>query len=306
MDSEIGPAQTSAIRVVRGIKAKNWRPPINDAIKNMFASRGKLYLITDSGMHTVTNNGLEPSNWPQERFSGPIDCLADDFKAFFFDEVKDLVGNCAIYSQDREDLKEAIHIMLLEGLMRAFAELQTIRANKNRRLARLDRDRPYENFVRTLWHGYRHLFPKVIGLLGYDISFLFEADPKFEKKLQLFLAQNAKYLICADIGGFLKIQRAMWQNELSLFRNDYLEHRKEEVAAIVGQFYDPDWAESVFNAVWRTIAELLSMFLESRFTPNISIRRISDERRRPERLRMWELQLCAPMERSAFTKVEVK
>jgi hypothetical protein len=86
---------------------------MSKAIKGMFASGGKLYLITDSGLQTFTNNGLEPRDWPKERFSGPIDCLADDFKAFFFDEVTDLVGGCIIDNQEKEDLKKAINVMLL-------------------------------------------------------------------------------------------------------------------------------------------------------------------------------------------------
>jgi hypothetical protein len=278
---------------------------MSNAIKGMFASGGKLYLVTESGLQTVTNNGREPSDWSQERFSGPIDGLADGFKAFFFDEVEHLVGGCIIENQDKEDLKEAINVMLLEGMMRAFAELQTIRANKDKELARLDRDRPYENFARALWHGYRHLFPKVAGRLGYDIRFLFKQDATFDNKLPEFVARHGNHLISTDIGGFMKAQRARWQNDLSLFRNDYLEHRQDDVAANVGRFYDPQWAESVFNSVWRTIAELLSMFLESRFTATVSIRRTPPERQRPERLRMWELHFCSPVQRPAFTKIEV-
>jgi hypothetical protein len=278
---------------------------MSNAIKGMFPSGGKLYVVTDSGLHTFANNGLEPRDWPKERFSGPIDGLPDDFKAFFFDEVTDLVGGCIIDNQEKEDLKEAINVILLEGLMRAFAELQTIRANRDKELARLDRDRPYENFTRALWKGYR-LFPKVAGLLGYDISFFFKQDAEFYKKLPGFVAQHGKHLISADIGGFMKAQRIRWQNDLSLFRNDYLEHRKDEVAANVERFYDPQWAESVFNAVWRTIAELLPIFLESRFANTVSISRTPAERRRPERLRMWELHFCAPVQRPPFTKIKVK
>jgi hypothetical protein len=278
---------------------------MSNAIKGMFASGGKLYLITDSGLQTFTNNGLEPRDWPNERFSGPIDGLADDFKSFFFDEVTGLIGSCVIDNQEKEHLKEAMNVMLLEGLMRAFAELQTIRSNKDKELARLDRDRPYENFARALWHGYRHLLAKVAGLLGYDISFFFKADSTFENKLPAFVARNANHLICEDIGGFLRAQRSKWQNDLSLFRNDYLEHRQDAVAANVERFYDPEWAESVFNAVWRTIAELLSMFLESRFTATISIRRTPLERRPPERLRMRELHFCAPVQRPALAKIEL-
>jgi hypothetical protein len=196
-----------------------------------------------------------------------------DRARFCFDEVEDLVGGCIIENQDKEDLKKAINLMLLEGMMRAFAELQTIRANKDKELARLDRDRPYENFARALWHGYRHLFPKVAGRLGYDIRFLFKQDATFDNKLPEFVARHGNHLISTDIGGFMKAQRARWQNDLSLFRNDHVEHRQDDVAANVERFYDPQGAESVFNSVWRTIAELLSMFLESRFTATVSIRR---------------------------------
>jgi hypothetical protein len=269
----------------------------------MFVSGDKLYFVTDSGLHTFTDNGAEPANWPQERYSGPIDCLADDFKAFFFDEVNALIGSSSIHGQDREDLKEAVHVMVLEGLMRAFAELQIIRSNKGMQLARLDRERPYENFAKFLWHAYRQLFPKVAGLLGYDVDFFLRTEVEFDKKLPVFLEKNADYLICTDLGDFLRTQRAMWQQDLSDFRNDYLEHRKSEVAANVGRFYDPDWAEAVFNAAWRTIAELLSIFLESRFSPSVTIRRLSLERQSPPKRRMWELQLCAPVQRSVLTKI---
>jgi hypothetical protein len=278
---------------------------MSNAIKCMFGSGGKLYMVTDSGLHTFTNNGLEPSDWPQERFTGPIDGLRDDFKAFFFDEVSDLAGGCMIDHQQQQELKEAITVMVLEGLMRAFAELQTIRANVNKQLPRLDRDRPYESFTRALWHGYRHLFPKVAGLLGYNISFLFQQAAVFDRDLPKFVIQNAQHLILADVAGFLKAQRTNWQNDLSLFRNDYLEHRQERVAPDVERFYDPEWAECVFDAVWRTIAELLSAFMESRFNARISIRRIPPERQRPERLRMWELYFRAPVQRQPFTKIVV-
>jgi hypothetical protein len=39
---------------------------MSNAIKSMFASGGKPYLVTDSGLQPFTNNGLEPRDWPGE------------------------------------------------------------------------------------------------------------------------------------------------------------------------------------------------------------------------------------------------
>jgi hypothetical protein len=155
-----------------------------------------------------------------------------------------------------------------------------------------------------LWHGYKDLMPKVAGLLGYKIGFLFQNDANFEKGLSEFVTQNSGKVLL-DLAPFLRGQRVNWQNDLGEFRNHFLEHRRKSVAATVDRFYRPEWAESIFNAVWRTIAELLSTFLESRFTPTMSIRRTAAERRRTEHLRMWELYLCAPVQRPAFKRIEM-
>jgi hypothetical protein len=277
---------------------------INNAIKGMFASDGKLYMVTDSGLHTFTNNGMEPKDWPQEKFTGPIDGLAEDFRAFYFGEIQELVNGCMIDGQQQEELKEAIHVMVLEGLLPAFEELRSIRLFEGKPIPVLNRKKHYENFARVLWHGYKDLMPKVAGLLGYKIGFLFQNDANFEKGLSEFVAQNSGQLLL-DVAPFLKGQRANWQNELSEFRNHFLEHRKKSVATTVDRFYRAEWAESIFDAIWRTIAELLSTFLESRFTPTISIRRTPAERRRPEHPRMWELHFCSPVQRPTFTKIEM-
>jgi len=72
----------------------------------------------------------------------------------------------------------------------------------------------------------------------------------------------------------------------------------------VDKYYDPKWADMVFIGVWRTIAEVLSTFLESRFMPNVSIARI-ERQLVPGRLRMWQMFLCDPVERPPFTKIVV-
>lgn len=58
------------------------------AIKGIVGAGGKLYLRTESGLHTLKNNGKEPRDWDKAQFSstpgeGP-------FMEFFFGEIYDL------------------------------------------------------------------------------------------------------------------------------------------------------------------------------------------------------------------------
>jgi hypothetical protein len=200
-----------------------------------------------------------------------------------------------IHGQDRQELTDAIIVMVLDGLLPAFDELRSIRLFKDRPLPILNRKKHYENLARVLWHGYKDLWPKVAGLLGYNIGFVFQREVNFKQGLEAFVAQNQAKLLL-DVGEFVTRQRINWQQDMATFRNDFLEHRNAPVAATVDRFYDPKWAESMFNAVWRTIAELLSTFLESRFMPNVSITR-AEQQLIPDRRRMWQMFLCDPVER---------
>jgi hypothetical protein len=192
-------------------------------------------------------------------------------------------------------------VMVLEGLLPAFDELRSIRLYKDKPLPILNRKKHYENFARVLWHSYKDLWPKIAGLLGYNIGFVFQGGANFNQGLDAFVAQNQSQLLL-DVREFLNRQRITWQQDLATFRNDFLEHRNAEVAATVSRFYDPKWADVVFIAVWRTIAELLSTFLESRFMPNVSITR-AEQQLVPGHLRMWQMFLCDPVERQTFTKI---
>ena len=275
---------------------------MSGAIKGAFAHDGKLFLRSESGLYTVQDNGKEPRDWTSEQFSGANEGL-EAFQAFYFDEVHEMVNITNIHGQDRQDLTDAIMVMVLEGLLPAFDELRSIRLYKDKLLPVLNRKKHYENLARVLWHGYKDLWPKVAGLLGYNIGFVFQREANFNQGLEAFVAQNQSQLLL-DVREFLTRQRTNWQQHLATFRNDFLEHRNAEVAATVDRFYDPKWADAVFIAVWRTIAELLSTFLESRFMPNVSIAR-AEQQLLPGRPRMWQMFLCDPAERQPFTKIIV-
>jgi len=174
---------------------------MSDAIKGAFTHGGRLFLRRESGIYTVQDNGKEPRDWTSssslERMSG-----LRRSKRFYFDEVHEMVNIANIHGQDRQDLTDAIMVMVLEGLLPAFDELRSTRLYKDKPLPLLNRKNHYENLARVLWHGYKDLWPKVAGLLGYNVGFVFQRDANFNQGLEAFVAQNQSQLLL-DVREFL-------------------------------------------------------------------------------------------------------
>ena len=96
---------------------------------------------------------------------------------------------------------------------------------------------------------------------GVDIGFVFQNAANFEIGLTEFSKANPA--VQSWFGDFLRTQRKNWQNELSHFRNHFLEHRREEPEKFV-DFYKPENAEALFVSVWRTTADILVTLLATR------------------------------------------
>jgi hypothetical protein len=273
------------------------------AIKGIVGAGGNLYLRTESGLHTLKNNGKEPRDWDKAQFSSAPD--GGPFMEFFFGEIYDLVNTSTIDGRDREELRDAIMVMVTEGLLPAYEDLRAIRAYKDQPIPVLNRKKHYDDFVRALWHGYKDLMPKVAGLLGYKIGFLFQRDAEFKKGLEAFVTANLGNLLLS-VAEFLPRQRDGWQDELKTFRNEYLEHRNADVAAKVEKFYKPAWAEKVFLHAWRTTAEIIVFLLETRFPAMLSVTHRTAERQfSNSRPLLYEVYMCDPkqVQRRSFTKI---
>ena len=276
---------------------------MGETIKGMVAAHGKLYVRGEQGLYTFKDNGKEPNEWDQAHFSAaPTD---RPFADFFFDEIHDLVNGSTIVNEDRQELCDAIMVMVTEGFLPAYEDLRAIRAYKDdQRIPVLNRKKHYDDFARALWHGYKDLLPRVVNLLGYNIGFLFQRDGNFKTGLEAFVTENRGNLLL-DVADFLPRQRDGWQQELKTFRNEYLEHRDADVAAQVEKFYEPAWAEKAFVHAWRTAAELIVFLLETRFPPQASITHRTAERQFPNHPRLYEVYLCDPtkVQRRSFTKI---
>ena len=199
-------------------------------------------------------------------------------------EMPELVDASTIYETGRQKLKEAILAISVDGLMPAFEDLKKIRAAVNQTIPELNRKQLYENFTVVLWRSYRDLMQRAAKLMEPEIGFLFQDDSKFEKGL---IAWGEKRPVIAQaVASYLRTQRTTWQNELGAFRN-YLEHKNETDRAIYEDRYKPGHAEMVFEAVWRTIADILAMLVSLHLPPGTALVEIPKEQRHPVRPRRF-------------------
>jgi hypothetical protein len=271
---------------------------MGDEIKRAVVKDDALHLVRGADVWSVkSEEGKEPNEWKIVHFANVG--TSEEFIETFSGEMLELVDGSLIFGDERESVKNAIMTIVVEGLMPAFEHLKKIRASVTTPLPELNRRQLYEDFARGLWHAYKDLFPKATMLLGFDIGFLFKQDAQFENGLTAFLSKHSSLIL--DVPELLRRQRADWQQGLSSFRNDYLEHRKKDLAEFAA-YYEPKTAEMLFDHAWRTMAELFPAFIEARYPPTWSIVEIPMNERDPKHLRRWRFFQCEPVERGNFTK----
>lgn len=262
-----------------------------DEIKRAFVKDDALHFVRDSGVWSTKDNGKEPNEWTTIHFANVG--TGEEFVEHFSGELLELVDASAIIGSEREAAKGAIMTILIEGLMPAFEHLRKIRLSVAAPLPELNRRQLYEDFARVLWHAYKDLMPKAALLLGFDIGFQFQKTAKFEKGLAEFSDKHPALIM--DIPGVLKRQRDSWQQGLSEFRNEFLEHRSQDIEAFA-MYYQPEMAERLFDHAWRTMSDLFPVFIESRFPPTWSIKEIPLAERGPMGRRFQYFQ-CEPVNR---------
>jgi hypothetical protein len=200
-------------------------------------------------------------------------------------ELPELLGASSIHGENRKKVEEAIMVLLTEGLMPAFENLKKIRLSINETPSELERRQNYESFARELWHAYADLMPRTAKLLGFELRFLFKDDKKFENGVKEFEQKHPE--LSGKFCNAMREQRLRWHNELGDFRNDCLEHRKDDISKY-DKFYESTYAELLFHNVWRVIADILPTLIAMHFSPGVNIEEIPAGERdcnRPRRFR---------------------
>ena len=215
-----------------------------------------------------------PSSWPQERYAN-----IDGTELFVYrlgTGILKLLDASRIEPPQRDVVRHAIIQLLMEGFIPAFSELGKIKGLVSP--PEMDRRQAYENFMGTLWQGYKNFLPKATREMGFDTGFIFQSDSKFEAGIGRFVTTHPA--VPKDFGRFLQQQRARWQGELSHVRNNYVDHRNVEWDD-VKKLYCIDQAERFFDSAWTAAEDILGCLICSRLPPQIGVREIPVAQRNP-------------------------
>jgi hypothetical protein len=200
----------------------------------------------------------------------------------FSGEFMELIDASSIYEPQRQELKEAILTILLDGLMPAFEHLKKIRSSIGQDIPVLNRKQLYEDFYGDLWRGYKKHMPKATILLGFDLGFLFQKEASFKKGVAEFNKMHPSFM---QVCGYLRQQRINWQEGLKDFRNE-LEHGNEG-QEMFANYYELRQAEFMFDSAWRAMADIFPVFIVSHFSPSHSVEEIPASERNPLRPRRF-------------------
>jgi hypothetical protein len=225
-------------------------------------------------IHSIRDGGGEPNTWKLQLFANIGG--SEEFVAQVAIEMEELVNASMIYGEHREKLQEAILAISFEGLMPAFEHLKAIRTLPEHPVAELNRKQLYEDFTRVLWHSYKDLMQKAAKMMEPEFGFLFQKDTQFESGLTAWEKKRPE--MAQAMAGYFQSCRTEWQNDLSTFRN-YLEHKDETDPKIFAGRYDSAYAESLFENVWRMIADILAMLISLHLPPRLRLVEIPLEHR---------------------------
>lgn len=183
-------------------------------------------------------------------------------------EVEEILQGTLIDGSQREQVKNAIMTILMDGLVPAFMELRAIRAPETAKLPLAERFQPYEDFARKLWKAYKDLTQRAAEAMGFDIGFLYQKDTKFEDGLKKF--ESDWPALQPGVEEFLRQTRNEWQNEFSTFRNGFVEHQQGERKDFK-KFYDNGVVEKLFESVWGTIVDILVILMSLKLPPGVHL-----------------------------------
>jgi hypothetical protein len=230
----------------------------------------------------ISDSRGEPSSWKIRHFADISG--SEEFLMQLVTEMRELVDASMIREPERQELKEAILRISVDGLMPAFEDLKGIRTSASEAIPELNRRQYYESFTIVLWRSYKDLMQTAAKLMEPEIGFVFQNDSQFEDGLIKW--GKKRPALAEAFAPFAREQRRTWQNELGAFRN-YLEHKDQTDPAIYEHRYRPDHAEMLFEAVWRTIADVLAMLINLQLPSGTTLVEIPLEQRQPLRPRRF-------------------
>lgn len=183
---------------------------------------------------------------------------------------------------------------VFESLGMAFDELRELRRREAGGAPALDIARSYVNLYGLLWQAHKDRFQKAMRALGVDIGFLFQKDESFEKGAATLVAANPKL---SELTELMRHDRQEFQKALAQYRNDYLEHRDDQVdPRLLAVFHRLDSAETTFANVWQAMEDYVAISVKAHLPESLVLDEIPEAERDPARPTRFRFLLLRPAE----------
>jgi len=199
----------------------------------------------------------------------------EPFAAAFLGLV-DLLPATELTPAQQTEIQNIIMDIEMECMIPAFLALKKIhQPDANAGLA--DTYKNYDDLYRYLVRAFKDRTQAAAEAIGYDIGFLFQKDPAFEKGCQE-LGQKYPELP-PGFGNWFKHVRVSTQKLLTI-RNFYLEHQSYPRREFM-DYYKPEVAQVLFDCTWQKAEGMLALFISKRFPPDVKLRIIPENERDP-------------------------
>lgn len=193
--------------------------------------------------------------------------------------LPELIDACRLDNATREHAKSDL-FLAVEAVGMAFEalrEVEEMAADLN--APELPLGKAYANLYGHLWQARKDRWQKLAAALGYDVGFFFKNDAGFESGAAAFSSSYPR--VDSAFVSIARQDRAIWQNALSLIRNEHLEHRAPIDARLIHGFFRADSARTTFDNVWQAIEEGTMLLLEALLPPGVEIIEIPKGARDP-------------------------
>jgi hypothetical protein len=183
--------------------------------------------------------------------------------------LPELIDGCKIDKATNEGAKSQL-FLVVEAVGMAFEalrELETLASDPG--APELAVGKAYANLYGHLWQARKDRWQKLAAVLGYEVGFIFKKNANFEAGAVAFSALHPH--VHDAFVSTARDDRAVWQNALSVIRNEHLEHRARIDPRFVQAFFRPDSARTTFGNVWQAIEEQTMLLLEALLPDGVEI-----------------------------------
>lgn len=193
--------------------------------------------------------------------------------------LPELVDGCELDNSTRERAKGDL-FLVVEAVGMAFEALREIEKTATAPDApELPLGKAFANLYGHLWQARRDRWQKLASALDYDIGFIFKSDKNFEAGAVAFSSSYPR--VNPAFVSMAREDRAVWQNALSVIRNEHLEHRAPIDPRLIQAFFRADSAQTTFKNVWQAIEEGTMLLLEPLLPSGVEIVEIPEGARDP-------------------------